>query len=83
MRQLRQPPCQRESWDIVARARRGILVLYRDATKRANVPTSSVSNLIAMAVALQETLTAANAAHAGQVQVCFNLALGSTMASRA
>ncbi|WP_321969149.1 calcium:proton antiporter [Paraburkholderia tropica] len=52
-----------------------------DAMRKANLPTSSVGVLIAMVVALPETLTAVKAAHAGQVQVSFNLALGSAMAS--
>lgn len=52
-----------------------------DGMRKANLPTSSVGVLIAMVVALPETLTAVKAAHAGQVQVSFNLALGSAMAS--
>ncbi|WP_051610656.1 calcium:proton antiporter [Pandoraea sp. E26] len=49
--------------------------------QRASLPISSVGVMIAIVVALPETLTAMRAAHAGEVQVSFNLALGSAMAS--
>ncbi len=49
--------------------------------QNANLPISSVGVMIAIIVALPETLTAMRAAHAGEVQVSFNLALGSAMAS--
>ncbi|WP_179284166.1 hypothetical protein [Bordetella genomosp. 10] len=54
-----------------------IETIMRDA----ELPYSGVGVIIAMIVALPETLTTARAAHAGQVQVSFNVALGSAMAS--
>lgn len=55
--------------------------LIEKSIREAHLPSSSIGVLIAMIVALPETLTAAKAAHAGQVQVSFNVALGSAMAS--